>query len=418
MQKISFQTPDSVQQCNHRRCFTLRFVFPALVLLSSVHLAADDRPDTQRTIRVATFNVSLNRRNAGELREDLSKGDQQAEHVATILRIVRPDVVLLNEFDFDKSGAALKMFQRRYLEADHSNDNIAPLKYPYSFTALVNTGIPSGVDFDNDGKTDGPADALGFGWFSGQYGMVVLSRFPIDRDTARTFRQFLWKDLPSAAVPVDPHSGEPWYSPAAWDILPLSSKSHWDVPVIIDGRQLHLLAAHPTPPAFDGPEDRNGHRNHDEIRLWAEYISTGDKQWLRDDQGVTGGLPSGQSFVILGDLNADPVDGDSHNAAIRQLLRHPRVSTDFTPESRGAVAAATAQGQKNLRHTGSARYDTGDFSDRVVGNLRIDYVLPSSDLTIKQGAVFWPAPGEKDADIARCSDHHLVWLDLEWPVSK
>ena len=42
----------------------------------------------KRTVRVATFNVSLNRREAGELREDLSKGSQQAGQVATILRTV------------------------------------------------------------------------------------------------------------------------------------------------------------------------------------------------------------------------------------------------------------------------------------------------------------------------------------------
>jgi endonuclease/exonuclease/phosphatase family metal-dependent hydrolase len=372
----------------------------------------------KRTVRVATFNVSLNRREAGELREDLSKGSQQAGQVATILRTVRPDVVLLNEFDYDESGEALRVFQQQYLEADLGNDSIAPLKYPHSFTALVNTGVPSGVDFNNDGKTDGPTDALGFGWFPGQYGMVILSRFPIDRNGVRTFRRLLWKDLPAAAVPVDPESGKRWYSSVAWNTLPLSSKSHWDVPVIIDGQRLHLLAAHPTPPAFDGPEDRNGRRNHDEIRLWAEYISLGDKPWLRDDKGVVGGLPPGRSFVIFGDLNADPVDGDSHNTAINQLLQHPRVNGDFAPQSAGAVAAATAQGRANLRHKGSSQYDTGDFSDRVVGNLRIDYVLPSNDLTIAKGAVFWPAPGDNHADIANCSDHHLVWLDLDLAVDE
>ncbi len=373
----------------------------------------------ERTVRVATFNVSLNRRDAGELLSDLSKGSQQARQVAAILRTVRPDVVLLNEFDFDESGEALRVFQQQYLEADPGPGSVAPLKYPHSFTALVNTGVPSGVDFNNDGKTDGPTDALGFGWFPGQYGMVILSRFPIDRNSVRTFRRLLWKNLPAAAVPVDPVSGKRWYSTSAWNTLPLSSKSHWDVPVIVAGQRLHLLAAHPTPPAFDGPEDRNGRRNHDEIRLWAEYISPGDKPWLLDDKGVAGGLPHGRSFVILGDLNADPVDGDSYSTAINQLLQHPRVNGDFTPGSDGAIAAAAAQGRANLRHRGSSRYDTGDFSDSVVGNLRIDYVLPSNDVAIKKGAVFWPAPGDDHFDIANCSDHHLVWLDLMLPsVSK
>jgi len=396
----------------------LTLLLSTIALLANVCVNVDADNRAAARVRVATFNVSLNRRNVGDLLNDLRKGDQQAADVATILRTVRPDIVLMNEFDFDDSGAALRVFQQKYLEASLASDNIAPLKYPHSFTAVVNTGRPSGVDFNNDGKTDGPTDALGFGWFPGQYGMVILSRFPIDRNSVRTFRRFLWKDLPSAALPVDPKSGRPWYSPDAWNVLPLSSKSHWDVPVIIDGRRLHLLAAHPTPPAFDGPEDRNGRRNHDEIRLWAEYISPGAKPWLRDDKGVAGGLASGRSFVILGDLNADPVDGDSHKTAINQLLNHPRVRSDFAPESDGAVAAATAQGRVNHRHKGSSKYDTGDFSDSVVGNLRIDYVLPSNDLTIEKGAVFWPAPGDDHFDIANCSDHHLVWLDLMLPVGE
>ena len=34
---------------------------------------------------------------------------------------------------------------------------------------------------------------------------------------------------------------------------------------------VHFLVSHPTPPVFDGPEDRNGPRNYDEIRFWADY---------------------------------------------------------------------------------------------------------------------------------------------------
>ena len=52
----------------------------------------------------------------------------------------------------------------------------------------------------------------------------------------------------------------------------LSSKSHWDVPIRIGRETVHFLVSHPTPPVFDGPEDRNGTRNHDEIRFWADYV--------------------------------------------------------------------------------------------------------------------------------------------------
>ena len=63
----------------------------------------------------------------------------------------------------------------------------APVDYPYAFIAPSNTGVPSGLDLDRDGETGGPNDAWGFGFHPGQYGMLVLSRFPIDQAAARTF---------------------------------------------------------------------------------------------------------------------------------------------------------------------------------------------------------------------------------------
>ena len=89
----------------------------------------------------------------------------------------------------------------------------------------------------------------------------------------------------------------------------------------IGGKVLHLLVAHPTPPVFDGAEDRNGRRNFDEVRLWADYISGGKQaDYLADDQGRRGGLEEKASFVIVGDLNADPVKGaaDYGRTAISQ----------------------------------------------------------------------------------------------------
>ncbi len=70
----------------------------------------------------------------------------------------------------------------------------------------------------------------------------------------------------------------------------LSSKSHWDVPVKVGNKTIHILASHPTPPSFDGAEDRNGKRNHDEIRFWKDYISDSSNQYIYDDKGVKGGF--------------------------------------------------------------------------------------------------------------------------------
>lgn len=374
--------------------------------------AADDA-----TVRVATYNVSLNRKTEGALVRDLQNNDAQAAKVARVLRTIQPDIVLLNEFDYDKAGVAAELFRSKYLESDIPG--LQKLAMPYAYSDAVNTGEPSGLDLNKDGSTDGPADAFGFGNFPGQYGMLLLSKYPIRSEDVRTFRKLLWHDMPGAAAPVDPKTNQPWYSDEEWQRLRLSSKSHWDVPVQIGDKVLHVLASHPTPPAFDGPEDRNGRRNHDEIRFWADYVSnlSDDNRgnWIRDDAGRMGGIAKEQPFVLLGDLNADPVDGGSHQHAIRRLLEHPRVNSTFTPKSDGAAAAAKQQGKANAKQQGDAAFDTADFSDRVVGNLRVDYVLPSRECQVKAGAVVWPQSGEPLADAIDCSDHRMVWLDLAFP---
>jgi hypothetical protein len=377
-------------------------------------------------LRVATYNLSLNRNAPGQLVTDLSTGtNAQAKTVAEVIQRTDPDIVLLNEFDYVPDDVAVDLFRENYLEV--SQGGADPVEYPYAFVAPSNTGIASGFDLNNNGAVVttplAPGygdDAFGFGQFEGQFGMAVLSKYPIDADAVRTFQRFLWKDMPGALLPDDPNTAAPadWYSPAELAVFRLSSKSHWDVPVDVNGRTVHVLASHPTPPTFDGAEDRNGLRNHDEIRFWADYVTPGTaSRYIYDDARATGGLKPGESFVILGDQNADPLDGDSADDAILQLLDHPRI-TDPLPTSEGAVEAAALQGGANLAHEGDPAYDTADFSDTAPGNLRADYVLPSKDLRVLDAGVFWPVQADPLFRLTGVfpfpsSDHRLVWVDLK-----
>jgi hypothetical protein len=370
-------------------------------------------------VRFSTFNASLNRNFAGQLVTDLSTPDNaQAKAVAEIIQRARPDVLLINEFDF--APEALALFQDNYLSIGQRG--AAPISYAYRFIAPSNTGVPSGFDLNNNGVIGGPDDALGFGFFPGQFGMAVYSMYPIDTDAVRTFQTFLWKDMPGARLPDDPATPAPadWYSPAELDIFRLSSKSHWDLPIEIGGKIVHFLVSHPTPPVFDGPEDRNGTRNFDEIRFWADYITPGKGGYIYDDAGNTGGLQPGSLFVIAGDQNSDPLDGDSIPGAIQQLIENPLVSTKFTPSSPGAVQQAALQGGANLTHRSDPKYDTADFADSAPGNLRADYVLPRRNIQIVDGAVFWPLNTDPNFVPVGVfpfpsSDHRLVWIDVALP---
>ncbi len=385
----------------------------AAVVAVSAPFGADAAP--RDPVRFATFNASLNRAEAGQLRAQLEAAvdgtvDPQLQAVLDIVEANDPDVLLINEFDTGVDGDPYTVALFAQLA-----------KYEYWFTAPSNTGVPSGLDLDNSGSIGGGNDAFGFGAFPGQFGMAVFSKYPIDAEAARTFQTFRWADMPGARLPIDPATGQSWYSPAELEAVRLSSKSHWDVPIDVDGRTVHFLVSHPTPPVFDGPEDRNGTRNFDEIRFWADYVRPGNtSRYIYDDAGGTGGLRPGERFVIAGDQNSDPLDGDSIPGSIQQLLEHPQINTRMTPASEGAVEASILQGGANTTHRSDPAFDTADFADTAPGNLRADYVLPSRDLKILASGVFWPVSTDPLSALTGVfpfpsSDHRLVWVDVRNP---
>jgi hypothetical protein len=376
-----------------------------------------------REVRFATFNASLNRANAGDLAAELAEpGSEQPATIAEIIQRTRPDVLLINEFDYDADHASLALFQENYLSVPQ--DGARPIRYPYAYTAPSNTGVFSGFDLDNSGAAGDflPNDSFGFGFFEGQFGMAVYSRFPIDERRIRTFQHFLWKDMPGALLPDDPAVEGPadWYSAEELEVFRLSSKSHWDVPIRVGGETVHFLVSHPTPPVFDGEEDRNGTRNHDEIRFWADYIDPTRSGYIYDDAGRHGGLAHRANFVIAGDLNSDPLDGDSIPGSAQLLLEHRAVNVSRTPTSDGAVEAAANQGGINDDHLSDPAEDTADFSDDAPGNLRADYVLPSRTLRMRDAGVFWPTTDDPLFALVGefpfpSSDHRLVWVDIAAP---
>jgi endonuclease/exonuclease/phosphatase family metal-dependent hydrolase len=389
----------------------------SVLCLLSRALCAEQQKTKGDAVRVATYNTSLFRNRDGQLIHDLEDRDnEQARKIAEVIQRVRPDILLVNEFDYDADGKAAQLFCTNYLEVGHNG--CEPLKFDYYFTGPVNTGVQSGRDLGHNGKQGDPDDAFGFGRHPGQYGMLVLSKFPIDRQRVRTFQKLLWRDMPNALLPINPKTNKPFYDDEDLAILRLSSKSHWDVPIQVPARGslkpfvVHLLCSHPTPPVFDGPEDRNGRRNHDEIRLLADYIGPGENRYLVDDAGHAGGLAPGAPFVIVGDLNCDPVDGEGMRRTMDQLLKHPRVNASFIPTSEGGPRTIKENADQFVKHHGDPARVTADFTPEKHACLRIDYVLPSREFDVIKGGIFWPAPGQPGAQAINATDHHSVWLDI------
>jgi hypothetical protein len=354
-------------------------------------------PVAAEPFRVAVYNVELSRDGPGLLLRDIREGDPQVDAVVQVVGHIDPDILLLIGVDWDLDGLALAALADRFAETG--------AEYPHRFAPRPNTGMATGLDLDADGYLGDASDAQGFGRFSGEGGMALLSRFPLGEDV-RDFSAFLWRDLPGATLPE--LDGAPFLPDEVLEVQRLSSSAHWDVPVILpSGQEVRIWAYHATPPVFDGPEDLNGLRNRDEARFWLTYLD-----------GRIGDRPDAP-FILLADANLDPADGDGLPDVLDALLADPRL-TDPAPRSVGAVAASEAQGGANATHGGDPALDTADWGDEPggPGNLRVDYLLPSADFRVLDAGVFWPAPGDPDAALlgegeARASRHHIVWADLD-----
>lgn len=274
--------------------------------------------------------------------------------MAAVVQDADPDILVLTKIDFDASGLAARAFA----------EMIAPDAYPFVTALRSNEGVPSGFDMDGDTRGNEPEDAQGYGRFPGQGGLAVLSRYPIRMDAAVSYNNILWGALPGThMLPSD----------VGRNVQKLSSGGHWSVPVHVgqaDGVPitLSLLIGHSGPPVFDGPEDRNGRRNLDELRLWSQIIA-----------GQHGPAPETHS-VFMANTNLDPDAGEGYRNAMR----------DF-------VAAGVFQDP--FPGLPTAYWDGLD-------PMRVSYLLPSTGLEIVH-AKRWPRPDGVT--------HHLLTLDIRVP---
>ncbi|MGX9355858.1 endonuclease/exonuclease/phosphatase family protein [Roseobacteraceae bacterium S113] len=314
----------------------------------------------------------MSRDGPGLLLRDILREDEQVLAAAQVIRSAAPDILVITRMDTDAGGQTLDAFA-----------NLLGGAFPNRFTRLGNEGRPTGLDLDRDGRLGEAEDAQGFGRYTGEAGLAVLSRAGLPLLLLEDHSARLWRDLPGALITTDT------LPPDALDVQRLSSTSHW----VLQAGPMHLLVHAATPPVFDGPEDRNGRRNHDEAMLWVHVLD-----------GALGAPISGP-FALIAQINADPIDGDSRPEAIRALLGHPRLQ-DPAPTSAEAVDEQTPG------HLGDPARDTANWDEPVPGNLRASYILPASDLEVVDAGVIWPAPGSVAAD---ASHHGLVWVDVRLP---
>ncbi len=335
-------------------------------------------PATAETLRIATFAAPLSRDGPGLLLRDIEKGDDaEIAAIMAVIAAAAPDILVLTDFDHDYDQLALTAFAQA-------------TGFDHHFSRAPNSGIPTGLDLDGNGKLGEARDAQGYGRFKGDGGLAVLSHVPLDPTGVIDLSDRIWRDLPDATLPTI-------MTKEAAAIQRLSSTGHWIVPVEAPQGAFALLVSAHTPPVFDGPEDRNGLRNQDELGLWQAVL-----------EGAFG--PPPKDFVFAANFNLDPLDGEGRPDKLRALLTDPRLQ-DPMPRSAGGAAAA------NPDHRGDPGLDTADWAETGPGNLRVSYVLPASTWEVVDAGVFWPVADDPQAallgrDGRAAGPHHLVWVDI------
>ena len=381
--------------------------------------------------------------------KDLAERLMQIRNIAAIIQKNRPDVLLINEFNNDGKGSeeTMKLFQDNYLKYGQSlngangGDLLEPIEYPFYESYATNTGLNSGMDLNNNGSTTDPEDAFGFGYYHGHYAFGLMSKYEIDKKNTRTFQNFLWKDMKEEdgktpvsvpkvvrntdgqgnQLPNDLKVGDDWFNEDEWNQLRLSSKNHVDVPIIVNGKPIHLLLSHPTPAAFDTFSDANIIRNKYEIMFWKHYIENQD--WIYDDSGKTGGIDgSKEKFIIMGDLNADNFESKNNPATregIKKLTSSNLVNQDFVSGKHVPTSIGGKEEPNNNEHVKPE-------ARTLLFGLRVDWVLPSSSIEIKNSGVYWAGQNEpgrllfNDPRIGQygnskeiSSDHRFVWTTIK-----
>lgn len=260
------------------------------------------------------------------------------------LAALRPDVVLLTRMDHDLNGLALAALADRLAAAG--------VDYPHSLAPGQNRGLASGADLNGSARLAEAEDAQGYGRFSGDGAMAVLSRWPLV--LVADHSAMLWADLPGARLAAVPQ--------AARGVQRLSSSAHWEVAVDTPHGRLMLLAWAATPPLFDA---RNLDRNHDEAAFWLHRL----------DGRL--GQPPPAPLVLMGLANLAPGQGDG--AALAALAAHPGLHPPILQAS----------------------------ADLAAGPAPLSLVQPGRSLTIRAHGLHPPRPEP--------APHRMVWVDVAWP---
>lgn len=270
-------------------------------------------------LRVAVWNADLSRDGPGLLLQELRRGAEPlTERIVTEIARLQPDVLLLSRVDIDYQNLAVSALQAAL--AKHGAD------YPHALAPPQNRGLASDFDLSGDGRAGGPGDVQGWGRYSGDGAMVLLSRWPLHMVQDHT--ALLWRDLPGGGP-----AGRP-------PVQRLASSGYWIVGLELPGGQGgHLLVWAAGAERFEGVE-----RTAAETGFW--------RHWL---DGAFGTVPPG-GLILMGHPNRPGRSG---------FPGHPRLNGQGVDTPGGALILTSAPWQITGRGMGAPDQPGGRFPQQM-----------------------------------------------------
>src|SRR5699024_11499354 len=128
-------------------------------------------------------------------------------------------------------------------------------------------------------------------------------KYPIQSDQVRDFTSLSWSKMPDNSIPDDVTDLER-------EVLPMSSVSHWDVPLEVQNETVHILASSN---ADASRSDNDQARNQDQICFWEDDLDD-DTDYITDHRGNQGPIDKDAEVIIAGSVKADPNEQDTADA--------------------------------------------------------------------------------------------------------
>lgn len=281
----------------------------------------------------------------------------------SILKKLTPDILSLNEIQFDMPAVPNQQYQSRGQNLHFLNSFFETNMNHYSFFP-ANTGMNSRPNSQGEyilrptqEERELYADKVNFGMFPAQYSMGGLFQYQVVRET--NISNLKWKDFnPNINLSKFTQSNG---APLPED-MSLFDKNFVDTVININGKEVHIILLHTVPSFhFGNMKSPNYERNRDQLKFL---------QWYLKGSGEIGNirpLPRNATFIAMGDWNVDP---DSENLGAQVINE---LKSEFK----------MWMNERVITYRGSSFIPGG-------WTAQLDYILLSNDISILDSGVYGP----------------------------